>query len=274
MKKKSSFLLGGVALAFAMAGCATERPVVSAPPTVRVSELQSLSFTPDLVKLEAKILIHNVMTIALDFERVDYAVDLFDKELFKDTFSGMKRTNADGNQTVTFPFQIAMGDIATQVADVVSEESVRVTFRGEVYPAAKTGFGAIPFTDTLVIPIPKVPIVALAGIRGVPLTDSFEVIFSIKNTNTFAFSVDTVQTSLLVNESRYSLLRTEQSTEMQPGETGIVTLRMENAEGKALGMALNLARSADRKFAVTGTIRCGTPYGWFIFPIRLEGNLK
>ena len=274
MKKKSSFLLGGVALAFAMAGCATERPVVSAPPTVRVSELQSLSFTPDLVKLEAKILNHNVMTIALDFERVDYAVDLFDKELFKDTFSGMKRTNAGGNQTVTFPFQIATGDIATQVADVVSEESVRVTFRGEVYPAAKTGFGAIPFTDTLVIPIPKVPIVALAGIRGVPLTDSFEVIFSVKNTNTFAFSVDTVQTSLLVNESRYSLLRTEQSTEMQPGETGTVTLRMENAEGKALGMALNLAQSADRKFAVTGTIRCGTPYGWFIFPIRLEGNLK
>jgi len=268
------FFPAGVALAFVLAGCASKAPVVSAPPTVRVSELQSLSFTPDLVRLEAKILIHNVMSVPMDFDRVDYAVDLFDKELFKDTFSGMKRTNGDGNQTVTFPFQIAMADIAKQVADVVSEESVRVTFRGEVYPAARTGFDAIPFTDTIVIPIPKVPIVALAGIEGVPLTDSFVVTFSVKNTNTFAFTVDTVQTFLELNQSRYSLLHTEQSTEMQPGETGIVTLRMENAKGKALGMALNLAQSQDRKFAVTGTIRCGTPYGWFIFPIRLEGGLK
>jgi hypothetical protein len=116
--------------------------------------------------------------------------------------------------------------------------------------------------------------VALVGIQGVPLTDSFEVTFSVRNTNTFAFSVDTVQTFLELNQSRYSLLHTEQSTEMQPGESGIVTLRMENTQGKALGMALNLAASPDKKFAVTGTIRCGTPYGWFIFPIRLEGRLK
>jgi len=274
MKKTSLFLSGAIAVALALAGCASKGPVVSSPPTVRVSELRSLSFTPDLVKLEAKILIHNVMTVALDFDRVDYAVDLFDRELFKDTFSGMKRTNGDGNQTVTFPFQIAMGDIARQAADVVSEESVRVTFRGEVYPAARTGFDAIPFAETIAIPIPKVPIVTLAGVQGVPLTDAFEVTFNVKNTNTFPFTVDTVQTSLLIDQNRYSLLHTEQSTEMQPGETGIVTLRMENAKGKALGMALNLAQSQDRSFVVTGTIRCGTPYGWFIFPIRLEGSLK
>ena len=132
----------------------------------------------------------------------------------------------------------------------LSEESVRVTFRGEVYPAAKDGFDAIPFTDTIVIPIPKVPIVALSGIEGVPLTDSFVVTFSVKNTNTFPFSVDTIQTFLELNQSRYSLLHTEQSTEMQPGESGIVILRMENAKGKALGMALNLAQSSDRRFAV------------------------
>ena len=274
MEKTVSLFMAGAALAVALAGCASQGQVVPTPPRVRVSELQSLSFTPDLVKLEAKILIHNLMSVALDFDRVDYSVDLFDKELFNDSFNGMKRTNGNGNQTVTFPFQIAMDDIAKQVADVVSEESVRVTFRGQVYPAAKTGFDPIPFTETISIPIPKVPIVALVGIQGVPLSDSFALTFSVRNTNTFAFSVDTVQTFLELNQSRYSLLHTEQSTEMQPGESGIVTLRMENTKGKTLGMALNLAASPDRTFAVTGTIRCGTPYGWFIFPIRLEGSLK
>jgi LEA14-like dessication related protein len=214
------------------------------------------------------------MSVAMDFERVDYAVDLFDKELFIDSFNGMKRTNGNGNQTVTFPFQIAMDDIAKQVVDVVSEESVRVTFRGEVYPAAKHGFDPIPFTETISLPIPKVPVVALVGVRGAPFSDSFTLTFRIKNTNSFAFSVDTVQTFLELNERRYSLLHTEQSTEMQPGESGIVTLRMENTPGKTLGMALNLAQSPDKKFAVTGTIQCGTPYGWLIFPIRLEGSLK
>lgn len=274
MRKTFPLFLAGSALAILLVGCASQGPVVSAPPTVRVSQLQSLSFTPDLVKLEAKILIHNVMSVALDFDRVDYAVDLFDKELFTDSFNGMKRTNGDGTQTVTFPFQIAMDDIAKQVVDVLSEESVRVTFRGEVYPAAKAGFDPIPFTETISIPIPKVPIVALVGIQGVPLSDTFALTFRVRNTNSFAFSVDTVQTFLELNERRYSLVHTEKSTEIQPGESGIVTLRMENTTGKTLGMALNLAQSPGRKFAVTGTIECGTPYGWFIFPIRLEGSLK
>ncbi len=274
MKKTFPLLLAGSVLAIVLVGCASQEPVLSAPPTVRVSQLESLSFTPDLVKFQAKILIHNVMTIPLDFEKVDYAVDLFDKELFTDTFNGMKRTNGGGNQTVTFPFQIAMDDIAKQVVDVLSEESVRVTFRGEVYPAAKNGFDPIPFTDTITIPIPRIPVVALVGVQGVPFSDSFSLTFSVKNTNTFAFSVDTVQTFLELNERRYSLLHTEQSTEMQPGESGIVRLRMENTPGKTLGMALNLAQSPDKKFAVTGTIRLGTPYGWFIFPIRLEGSLN
>jgi LEA14-like dessication related protein len=274
MKKTFQFLPAGIALALVMAGCASQGPVVSAPPIVRVSELQSISFTPDLVKFQAKILVHNVMTVPLDFERVDYAVDLFDKELFADSFNGMKRTNGSGNQTVTFPFQIAMEDIAKQVVDVLAEESVRVTFRGEVYPDAKNGFDPIPFTDSIVIPIPKVPLVSLVGVQGVPLSDTFTLTFRIKNPNSFAFSVDTVQTFLELNQRRYGLLHTAQSTEMQPGESGIVTLRMENTTGKTLGMALDLAQSRDRKFAVTGTIRCGTPYGWFIFPIRLEGSLK
>jgi len=274
MKKAYSALLAGVVLLFVLAGCASQGPVVPTPPTVRVSELRSLSFTPDLVRLEAKILIHNVMSVPMDFERVDYAMDLFDKELFHDSFNGMKRTNGDGNQTVTFPLQIAMEDIAKQVGDLVTENSVRVTFRGEVYPAAKLGFDPIPFTGSLVIPIPRVPLVALVGVRGVPLSDSFALTFSVKNTNDFAFSVDTVESFLVLNDSRYSLLHTVQSTEIPPGESDIVTLRMENVQGKALGMALNLATSRGRDFAVTGSIRCGTPYGWFIFPIRLEGSLK
>jgi hypothetical protein len=274
MKKIIPLLLAAVAAAVVLAGCASQGPVVSAPPTVRVSELQSLSFTPDLVRLEAKILIHNVMSVALDFDRVDYAVDLFDNELFNDSFNGMKRTNGGGNQTVTFPLQISMEDIARQVADVLSEDSVRVTFRGEVFPAAKAGFEPIPFTETITIPIPRVPIVALVGVRGVPLSDSFVLTFSVRNTNTFAFTVDTVQTFLELNQSKYSLLHTEQSTEIQPNDSGTVSLHMENTTGKALGMALNLAQSRDKKFAVTGTIQCGTPYGWFIFPIRLEGSLK
>jgi len=272
--KKAFPALAGAALALVLAGCASKGPVVPTPPTVRVSELQTLSFTPELVQLEAKILIHNLMSAPMDFERVDYAMDLFDKELFHDSFNGMKRTNGDGNQTVTFPLQIAMDDIAKQVGDVVAENSVRVTFRGEVYPAAKYGFDPVPFTGSLVVPIPRVPLVALVGVRGVPLTDSFALTFSVKNTNDFAFSVDTVQSFLLLNDSRYSLLHTLQSTDIPPGESEIVTLRMENVQGKALGMALNLATSRDRNFAVTGTIRCGTPYGWVIFPIRLEGSLK
>jgi LEA14-like dessication related protein len=271
VKKTILFLLAAISLL--MAGCASQGPDVVTPPSVRASQ-QSLTFTPDLVTFEAKVLIHNNMRAALDFDRVDYAVDLFDKELFTDSFNGMKRTNGNGDQTVTVPFQIAMDDILKQVIDVVSEESMRVTFRGEVYPAPKFGFDAIPFSTTLTIPIPKIPVVTFLGARGVPFSDTFALSFRIRNPNSFPFSVDTVQTFLEINDRRFSLLHTVEATEMQPGGSGVVMLRMENTTGKTLGMALSLAQSPDKKFAVTGTIRCGTPYGWFIFPVKFEGDLK
>jgi hypothetical protein len=274
MAKTILRILACGALFFLIFACASQGPVVPTPPTVRVSAFRSLSFTTDLVQFEAKILIHNTMPVSLDFDRVDYGMDLFDQELFTETFKGLKRTNGDGDQTVTFPLQIAMGDIAKQVVDVISEESVRVTFRGEVYPSGAYGFAPIPFTATLTIPIPRVPEVSLIGVQGIPFSDTFALSFRIRNTNSFAFSVDAVQTFLEINAKKYSLLHTAQATRMEPGEAGTVTLHMENTPGKTLGMALNLAQSQDRKFALTGTIRCGTPYGWLIFPVRLEGNLN
>lgn len=274
MKKIFLRILASGALSLLILSCASQGPVVATPPTVRVSDFRSLSFTPDLVQFEAKILIHNTMPVALDFDRVDYAMDLFDQELFTESFNRLRRTNGNGNQTVTFPLQIAMSDIAKQVVDVISEESVRVTFRGEVYPAGSFGFAAIPFTTTLTIPIPRVPEVSLIGVQGVPFSDTFAMSFRIKNTNSFDFSVDTVQTYLEINGKKYSLLHTAQATQMQPGESATVTLHMENTPGKTLGMALNLAQSQDKRFALTGTIRCGTPYGWVIFPVRLEGSLN
>ena len=50
-----------------------------------------------------------------------------------------------GRQTVTFPFQIAVADIAAQAVDLLAEGSMRVSFRGHVYPASSSGFAPIPF---------------------------------------------------------------------------------------------------------------------------------
>ena len=71
-----------IAAGFFTAGCASKGPPVVKPPTVQVSQFNSTVITPQVVKFQARILIHNRGSEALDFERVDYAVDLFNQELF------------------------------------------------------------------------------------------------------------------------------------------------------------------------------------------------
>jgi hypothetical protein len=276
MVRRIGIIAASAALAIVLGGCASQGPVVPSPPDVRVSELRSISFTPDLVKFQAKVLIQNTMNAPMDFEKTDYSVDLFDKELFSDSFSGMKRTNRGGTQTVTFPFQISMEDIQKQGIDVLNEESIRVTFHATVFTAASYGFDPIPVDETVTIPLPKIPLVVLAGTQGTPFTDLFRIRLRVTNPNTFAFTVDSIDSYLVLNDTRYSLLRTDRPTEIPAGGTGIVVLQMKNTPSKTLSMAFNLAQSADTgpELDLTASVTLATPYGWVYVPVSMKETLN
>jgi hypothetical protein len=273
MHKISVFLAACSACAALLAGCASQGPIVSVPPTVKVSSFESTSFSPTLAKYEAKILIHNNAGAQIEFQGVDYAVDLFDTQLFTDSFDGLKRTNANGDQTLTYNFQIAMSDIAQQGIDLLSEQSLRVTLRGNVYTAARYGMDPVPFTATVIVPIPRMPEITYVGTEGEPLTNSWRINFTVVNPNSFPFTLTAVKTFLVLNGKKYSLLHTRGAVEMKPGDSTPVALQMETSPGKALSMALNLASNPDVRFNITGSVTCKTPYGWILIPLNLEEAL-
>jgi len=235
-----------------------------------VSWFNSTVIRPELVKFEAKIVIENRMSAPLDFQRVDYAVDLLGTELFTDSFDGLKRTNGYRNQTVTFPFQIVMKDILEQSVGILAEGGMRVTFRGTVYPAASSGFDPLDFQKTILIPLPRIPEVSFAGADGVPFSDFFRVRLRVRNTNDFTLTVSSIDSFLQINDQRYSLLHTEQSVELPPDGSGTVILQMEQTPGKTLSMALSAMQNKNPRFSVGGTIECKSPYGWIIIPVQIE----
>lgn len=274
MQKNIAVVAICAACAAFIAGCASQGPIVSTPPTVTVSSLESTSFSPTLAKYEAKILIHNNAAEDIEFRRVSYAVDLFDTQLFTDSFSGLRRTRGNGDQTLTYSFQIAMEDISNQGIDLLAEESLRVTLRGEVYTASRYGMDPVPFMATVTVPIPRMPEVAYVGSEGEPLSDSWRLNFTVRNPNSFPFTLTTVKTFLVLNGKRYSLLHTHGATELKPGETAPVVLRMETSPGKALSMALNLATNRDLRFNITGLVTFKTPYGWIYIPMDLQRGFE
>jgi hypothetical protein len=275
MFKKLRAVVFLAALGLALAACASKGPEVPRPPTVHVSYFNSYSITPTLVKFEARVQAHNQMRVDLDFSKVDYAVDMFDAELFADTFSDLKRTRGGGTLTITIPFQIAMEDILKSAPNLLAEGSLRVTFRGEVYPAENWGFGAIPFSETIQIPIPRIPEVGFLGVQALPfgLGSQVKVSLLVRNTNMFPISVQQVDSYLEINDNSFPMLHTEQSTDIPPGGTRPVVLEMENSPGKTLGMVFSLLQSPEKaRFVVSGNIVFGSPYGRIYIPVRVEHN--
>jgi hypothetical protein len=273
MRKICGLLVIGASSALLVAGCASQGPMVSTPPTVSVSSFQSVSFSPTLVKYEAKVLVHNNAPTDIEFRGIDYAVDLFDNELFTDSFRDMKRTHANGDQTVTFPFQVATKDISSQGIDLFSEESLRVTFRGEVFTAARYGMDPVPFTATVSVPLPRMPDVAYLGSEGEPLTDAWRLHFSVTNKSSFPVSLSSVKTFIVLNGQKYSLVHTHGTTVLPSGVATPVDLQMETSPGKALSMALNLAANRNLRFNLTGMVTCRSDYGWIFIPLDLEEAL-
>jgi LEA14-like dessication related protein len=273
MLKNPAFLVICAVCTLLAAGCASQGPIVTTPPTVTVSSFASISFSPTLAKYEAKILIHNNGGADLELRGIDYAVDLFDTQLFTDSFAGLRVMHGNGDQTVTYSFQIAMKDVANQGVDLLSEQSLRVTLRGEVHTAARYGMDPRPFSGTVTVPIPRMPEVSYVGSEGDPLSDAWRITFNVTNTNSFPFTLTSVKTFLDLNGKKYSMLHTHGAIDLKPGESAPVVLQMENSPGKTLSMALNLATNRDLRWNLTGTVTFKTPYGWIFIPLNAEEGL-
>lgn len=265
-------LLGALVVAV-VASCA-RGPVVPTPPTVRVTEFRSTLFTPDQVRFHAKIVITNQMRASMGFQKVDYGLSLFDKDLLTQSFTGMKQVRSRGTETVTIPMRIPMKEILAQHIAVLAEGKMQFTFRGSVYPSQASGFGPIPFSQTIEIPLPNIPKVTFAGTSGVPLTQSFRVEIGIENTNNFPLSINDMSTALELNGQRYNLLGTQQAANIAPGSTGTVVLTTESSKTAALSMALNILENQAVDLKVIGSITAGTPYGYVFIPVEIEGKSK
>lgn len=270
LKKVRLALVGG-AIAVLLAACA-HGPVVPTPPTVRVSYFNSTLITPDAVRFLARIAIHNNMNGSLGFDRVDYGLSLFDNTLVSRSFSDMKETRRNGDETVTLPITIPMKDILAHKNEIIGNGAMQVTFHGIVYPAQASTLGPVETQRTISIPLPNMPVVTFRGTSGVPLSKLFRVRLQVLNTNSFPIAVDSVETYVDINGDRYRLLHSSENegSEIRPGESGPLTLSMENAPNKLLGMALSAAGAAAPKITLGGRVSWATPYGLIVIPIEIE----
>jgi len=254
-----------------LAGCAAPGRVVPIPPSVQFTQFDSLVITPEAIRFQVKLLIRNQMRAGLDLQKIDYQVDVHDKAVFTDSFAQLHPIKGNGREVVTFPFQIAMKDVVDRAVDVLAENAIRVSFRGQLYPV---GFDSIPFEMTKTIPLPRIPAVTVEGTRGSPADGVFTVLLRIANTNSFPLNIKSIDSYLEMNGTRYGLLRTQGATEIQPGSAETIPLTMEQSTTKTLSMILNVAQSGSLSFSVGGDIRSQTPYGLIFIPLRLSAEGK
>jgi LEA14-like dessication related protein len=254
-----------------LAGCAAKGPVVPTPPSVQFTQFDSLVITPEAIRFQVKLVIRNRMSAGLDLQKIDYQVDLHGRPLFTDSFAQLYPIKANGREVVTFPFQIAMKDVVDRAVDVLAEDAIRVSFRGQLHPV---GFDSVPFEATKTIPLPRIPAVTVEGTRGSPADGVFTVLLRIANTNSFPVNIQSIDSYLEMNGTRYGLLRTEGSTEIQPGSAETIPLTMEQSTTKTLSMVLNVAQSGSLRFSLGGDLRCQTPYGLILIPLRLSTEGK
>jgi len=267
--RHSSLFISGLALA--LASCGTPGPVVPTPPSVQVTQFDSLVITPEVIKFQAKVLVKNRMGAGLELQKIDYGAAVHDKQAFMESFAQLYPIKPNGDEVVTFPFQIAMKDIAASAVDILAEDQIRVSFRGQVYPV---GFAPVPFEMTKTIPLPKPPAISLEGTKGSPIDRVFTVLLKVKNTNPFPLNIKSIDSYLEMNGTKYSLLRTQQSTQIQPSAAETVALQMEQSTTKTLSMILNVAHSETMQFAVGGEISCQTPYGLIYVPLKIQAQTK
>lgn len=249
--------------------CASSGPVEPVPPRVEVREFNSTLITPEAIDFVGTVAIVNQMSGPLQIQKVDYSADLHGQPYMSESFTDLKAMRSRGTQTVTLPIRVPMQQLVKQIEDVLAEESVRVTLSGTVFPV---GFDPIPFTATKVIPVPRIPKIALDGAQGNPLEGAFTVFLKVENTNRFPIDFRSIESFLTLNGKRYDLLQTESFRCVQPGASGRIALAMRQTRGKGLSMLVNVVKNQSADFVVGGAIQCQTPHGLFQLPVELSSS--
>ena len=154
----------------------------------------------------------------LELAKVDWAVDMLTRSFSTNSFSGLKRTDGNGTQTVSsLPFHIVM-----KVRDGA----------GARPPGGREAEGHVPrpgvqrgplwaFAGALHAihrdPDPEAPDVAYVGSEGEPFSSSFRLNFTVTNSNSFPIALTSVKTFLEISGRKYSLLHTRKSVDVRPG---------------------------------------------------------
>ncbi|HUX22618.1 MAG TPA: LEA type 2 family protein [Spirochaetia bacterium] len=271
MRRWSRFIPLSLLAVVVLAACA-HRAVVPSPPEVRITTFRSTLFTPDFVRFQGRLLVTNTMRASLDLQKVDYGLSLFDKDLLSKSFSGLEQIRRNGTETVNLPMQISMKDILAQHIAILADGKMRFTFRGTLYPSDASGFSPIPFSETIEIPIPKIPEVGFVSTTGVPLTKSFHMEIGVRNPNTFPISINNVDTYLDLNGQRYKMVGTQESVEVPATGSGTVVLLTQVSDTAALSMALNVLENQAVDLKVGGSFTAGTPYGYVYIPVEVEAK--
>lgn len=258
-----------LSLSFVVASCSSA-PIVPVAPTVEVARFNSVLITPETIHFQAQVVINNRMRGKLSVEKVAWEADLHDQPVESGTFNQLHPMRARAQQTVTLPFQIPMKNVVDQAVDVLAEEAVRVSLRGNVHPV---GFGPVPFQAERTIPLPKIPTVVIGGTDGNPLQGAFTVFLKVTNNNDFAMALGKVDSHLSVNGKKYDLLNSRGGAEMGPGQSAKVALSMQQTRGKGLSMALGVLQSKGMpRFEIGGSFSFNTPHGLIQVPLKLSSD--
>ncbi|MFO1078804.1 MAG: hypothetical protein U1E73_13865 [Planctomycetota bacterium] len=243
-------------------------PETETLPALQVVRLDSVRITPEAIEFVGKIVVGNGMHSVVQMQHVDYCADLYDGELFHETFADLVPMPAHGTETVTLPFRVAWKDIGAVAEDLLNEQGVRVTLRGTVVPV---GYAPMPFEATKVLPLPRLPRVAITGVRGNPFDGDFSVMLAVENTNDFPIDFGSIETHVALNGKRYALLGTDSFGNLPAHGSGGVTLTLHNTHEKRLGMVINVLKNKGADFTIGGTLSCRTPHGLIWLPLELGG---
>jgi LEA14-like dessication related protein len=271
-----SFCYGiGTWLLFWTGGCASLGPVIPVAPELRVTGFNSVAIRPDGIRFEAKVAIKNRMPVPVPLDRFEYQVDLNGKRLATGAFTQFEAFGGNAEQTVTLPFHLAWQDIVGHALAKASDQGYRVGLNGSLYVAAGGfPFPPIPITIEKTLPVPKWPVVRIAGTEGSPLGEKFLVKFNIRNDNSFPIWVSTVESHVQLNRKTYPLAAAGAAPRCEPGETQVLALAMTNTLSKGLDMFANVLLSGKMDFKVGGSVGFGTPFGEMVLPLDGQGKTQ
>ncbi len=246
-------------------------------PRVTLEGVDVVDVTFQAATLKARLAVENRIPVSIGLAKVEWAVAIEDRSLGQGEITSPVQVPANGSTPVEVPFTVAFADLYRILEAYRDRDEAPYRLDGKLAVDTPLGPLSLPFRHHGTLPVLKVPAVDLVSVKASRVNFAgaeLELGFKVKNPNTVALAVETLDYDVRLAGLRLADGRLRKGFDLPAKGHGAFSAEVRLSFAQVTTAVQQVLGRSSADYSVGGNFSARTPWGSVTTPYSKSGTVR